>query len=306
MKKYVAISILFFLMLTPSCYSQSFSLKLHIEKNNYLSREPITILAELINNDMQEYFLKRPNFTYGGLNLIMKNQNGEVVPRYKYGMPNKIKMILLKPSEHAYYNFLVTPLNYANEHYDEIGYPLASIKPGKYSVQFEYIYSVSDTKNNKIKKKYYSNIEEIIITEPKNEVDINALKDFDELLLKYDKDKSSLIWNKPGLFIEELKNLTKKYVESNYLSLFYYELFRNLSLNDPDQIANYLPGICSQLLNSFRTLYFMGANTEFSSALIKDANIKNKITGTLIEEYYEKIQKYERTMMIREVNQNDK
>ena len=138
MAKFIFQIIIIKIFITSFIFSQNFSVNLHLEKRDYLYREAITILTELVNNDSEEYVMIKPIFEDGILNLIVKNEIGEILPLYETKIFSLNTRIRLKKDESVYIFFNVEPL--ANMG----GFPICPcrsnklLQPGSYTFQVEF------------------------------------------------------------------------------------------------------------------------------------------------------------------------
>ncbi|MCX6150741.1 MAG: hypothetical protein NTX22_09475 [Ignavibacteriales bacterium] len=207
-----------------------FSLKIGLDKKEYLRYEPVEILVTLQNIDLKEVEIDADfeSFT----DIIVTDSYGKQLKRTWYWTVDSrhdIKYKLLPGKSITYSTSLSR--EYGNE--SKVKYYLCrnvfnTFLPGKYQVKLKYSHYYLDAFNKSKKEEFYSNTKEFIINEPTVKDDKIVLEKLNNIILKYDKIKKDN--NSISKWVDELILLVEKFPNSNYEMCIYNNIVEEYRL----------------------------------------------------------------------------
>jgi len=288
MKKNIILLIALILPILNS--AQNLELMLSIEKDEFLIREPITILAELINRENRSINIPDFNDEGGGLNIkLIDLSSGKLLkknlsPIYAHNVLN----INLLPDESAIKAIPIVPIFYGTTSEGEILPYFNYLLPGKYQIILEYKYK----KIKYTQRKYYSNQIEFQIKETQNKIDSDLLKSYDSILVLFNTGYPRRRVTEYQLYRSNLKNLLKKYQNSNYRHLVFQELIRNTkSLPNYSFVKEFYSNYFREYPNNFKILFYL-RNEERVKDVINESGTKEVLQKSGMINYIKKQSSY--------------
>ncbi len=284
--------ILILFLLTQVIVGQNLKVNLHIEKRNYLTREPITIIAELYNVGNNEVSILNPSlFPDGGfiVRLFDKQENKYLSRSVLTSEPrSKNRLISLHPQGKQIKEIMLSDM-YGNRIEKSLS-PLNNyLASGEYELYLEYhVEETNNSQNKNNKKIFFSDKVNIKIDDPTEPNDQFLLNNFDQLLASY---KNNLI---NGCLTNKLRrnkffDLLKEHPNSAYGKKVLLFLLGATQLNgrNGQEFIDYINEYMTQYPSSFEIFHFI-QNESISNKLDKyddlEFNSKNKKIIDLIKE----------------------
>lgn len=263
-----------FILLCTSLYSQEFTLKLNIEKSEYLVGEPVWGYADLTNNSPS---VKLHTFQGSDeLELLFMDSTKTLLSRKVPWNPPMFYNpggVNFESGETKTGFIRISRAVSTSPEYGISVWEHGSLLPGKYFLQLKFTYDNPVTKI-KEQKEFFSNIVEFLVKEPQSEADKIVYK----ALVEGSKKHTHLLpYEKRKEYIDMFFDLVKKYPESGYFPSAYFNMFFVLSEEELGRMDNLIVDMFTKYPDSFMC----------SIAVIQYETLRNEVYRS--KEFFEKI-----------------
>lgn len=278
------ILVFLFSLLTGITLSQPITINIKLDKEEYLTYEPIILLIEIkneTNSKLPYYFdLFNKNFK------LQVTFNGEKIKCYEGDVPEGIpRILILDSNSSSYYYYPIISVFGCTNSLQEKGLFLEHLIAGNYTVELEYNFG-KIVLNNNLDLVIKSNILKFKVKDPHNETHRAQLDKYIDLMKDLDNYKNIKLYTK------KINKIIKLDEHSPYSILAQYSLANRYK--GQGQISEYrklVKKACNSFPESFVSLTYAMYDKKFLSMMADSEELKGKMIQKLCKKIKESQEK---------------